>query len=155
MKEFWSNLNERERITLSVGVIFCFIYLLYLLVFSPINHAIDSKYQILSEKKEELLWMEKVRKLQHTKKSKDLLTSSKLLTVLTEELNAIYFSQHPYSIKQTGVDEIQLNYEEVPYNGFIKWLWSFNAKYSFVIKQLNIERTNIPGVVKLSLIIST
>ena len=51
MKEFWSNLNERERITLSVGVIFCFFYLLYLLVFSPINHSIDNKYKILSEKK--------------------------------------------------------------------------------------------------------
>jgi len=155
MKEFWSNLNERERIILSVGVIFCFFYLLYLLVFSPLNHAIDNKYQILSEKKSDLLWMEKVRKLQLTKSTKDLLTSSKLLTVLTEELNAIYFSNHPYSLKQIGADEIQLNYDEVPYNVFIKWLWTFNKKYSFVIKQLNIERTNTPGVVKLSLIITT
>jgi len=155
MKEFWSNLNERERITLSIGVIFCFFYLLYLLVFSPLNHAIDNKYQLLSEKKADLLWMEKVKNLQHTKSTKELLTSSKLLTVLTEELNAIYFNKHPYSLKQTGSDEIQLNYDEVPYNGFIKWLWSFNDKYSFVIKKLNIERTNTPGVVKLSLTITT
>ena len=155
MNVYWSNLNERERWILSLGALFCVLYLFYLLIYSPLTSAVHDKSQQLAEKQETLVWMQHVRQQYKIKKAPETLTSSKLLTVLAEQLNATSFKQFPYQLQQTGASDIQLIFEKVPYNAFMSWLWSINEKYTISIKQLNAERTDTPGVVKLMIVIAT
>ena len=155
MNVYWSNLNERERWILSLGALFCVLYLFYLLIYSPLASAVHDKSQQLAEKQETLVWMQHVRQQYKIKKAPETLTSSKLLTVLAEQLNATSFKQFPYQLQQTGASDIQLIFEKVPYNAFMSWLWSINEKYTISIKQLNAERTDTPGVVKLMIVIAT
>lgn len=155
VKAYWISLNERERWILGLGVIFCVVYLFYLLIYSPLANAVHNKSQQFLEKQETLVWMQQVRQQYKNKKAPQVLTSSKLLTVLADQLNATSFKRFPYQLQQTGVSDIQLIFDQVPYNGFITWLWSINEKYTISIKQLNIERTDTPGVVKLVLVIAT
>ncbi len=155
MKAYWSNLSERDRWALGTGGVFCVVYLFYLLVYSPLTTAVHNKSQQLVEKQETLEWMQKVRVLHKTKKVPQTITSSKLLTVLADQLNTTAFKPFPYQLQQTGVSDIQLSFDHVPYNAFVNWLGSMNEKYTIVIKQLNIERTDTPGVVKLMIIIAT
>ena len=155
MRTYWSNLNERDRFTLVIGAVVCVVYLFYLLIYSPLTTAVHNKSQQLTEKQETLAWMKQVRVLHHTKKAPKTLTSSKLLAVLAEQLNTTSFKQFPYQLQQTGVSDIQLIFDRVPSNAFVHWLWSINEKYTIVIKQLNMERTDTPGVVKLMIIIAT
>lgn len=154
MKNYWSSLNDRERLTLGLGVVFCICYLFYLLVYAPLTRAVNNASARLSEKKETLQWMQEVRQEYKVKKMPQVLTSSKLLTVLADSLNKTSFKQFPYQLQQTGVSDIQLVFEQVPYNAFIVWLWNMSERYIIVIKQLNIEKTETAGVVKLSLIIT-
>lgn len=153
IKAYWTNLNERERLILGLGIIFCTFYLFYLLMYSPLTNAVHSKSQQLLEKQETLVWMQQVRHQHKNKKSPEVLTSSKLLTVMADQLNGTSFKQFPYQLQQTGVSDIQLVFDRVPYNAFIGWLWSMSEKYTVSIKQLSIERTDTPGVVKLALVI--
>jgi general secretion pathway protein M len=152
---YWLNLNERERWTLGFGVVFCVAYLFYLLIYSPLVTAVHNKSQQLLEKQETLVWMQQVRHQHNTRKPPQMLTSSKLLTVLAEQLNATSFKQFSYQLQQTGVSDIQLVFDKVPYNAFVAWLWAMSEKYSISIKQLSIERTDTPGVVKLLLVVAT
>ena len=155
MKAYWDNLSERERWTLGVGALLCFLYLFYLLLYSPLATAVHNKSQQLTEKQETLVWMQQVRQQHKTKKAPQTLTSSKLLTVLAEQLNTTSFKQFPYQLQQIGGSDIQLLFDKVPYNAFMTWLWSVNDKYTISIKQLNVERTDSPGVVKLMIVIAT
>ena len=147
---YWTNLTERERWILVIGIIFCF----FLLLYSPLTGAVRRESQLVLEKQETLSWMEQIQKRQNTKNTKEALTSSKLLTVLAEQLNAAPFKQFPYQLQQTGVSDITLVFDQVPYNAIMAWAWSFNTKYSIIIKQLTILRTDSPGIVKLTMIIA-
>lgn len=154
MRAYWDNLNERERWVLGGGVVVCFFYLLYLLIFSPLFNAVHTKSQQLAEKQETLIWMQQVR-TQKIKKAPQSLSSSKLLTVLAERLNETSFKRYPYQLQQTGVSDIQLVFDHVPYNPFVTWLWDINEQYTISIKQLLIEHTETAGVVKLMMVIAT
>lgn len=151
MKVYWSHLTERERWAVGIGVICCFVYLVYLLFYSPLTNAVRSKSQQLAEKRETLEWMQQQHK---TEKTPQTLTSSKLLTVLADQLNTISFKHFPYHLQQTGASDIQLTFDKVPYNAFMAWMWSINDHYTISIKQLNVERTDTPGIVKLMIVIA-
>ena len=98
--------------------------------------------------------MQQVR-TQKIKKAPLSLSTSKLLTVLADRLNQTSFKQYPYQLQQTGVSDIQLVFDQVPYNPFVSWLWDINEQYAIAIKQLIIDRTETAGVVKLIIVIAT
>ena len=147
-------MNEREQRVLALGVIFCGFYLFYLLIYSPLTTAVNNKVRQLTEKQETLEWMQQVQKVYKAKKAPKTLTTSKLLTVMTLQLNTGSFKQFPYQLQQTGISDIQLHFDQVPYNAFINWLRSINEQYNIVFKQLTIEPTDVAGVVKLTMIIA-
>jgi len=153
-KAQWAQLNERERATLVIGGFICGLYLFYLLIIAPLTHAVYDKSQLLIEKKETLLWMQQVQRLQATKKTAKKITSSKLLTLLTEDLNKSVLAPFPYQLQQTSVTDIQLIFEKVPYNPWIQWFWSFSEAYAISLKKLTIERQSVPGMIKLTVVLS-
>lgn len=154
MKTYWYNLNDRERWMLGVGFFCCFFYLFYALLYSPLSTAVYNQSQQLSEKQLTLAWMEQVRHQHVTTKELNVLTSSKLLAVLATQLKSSSFRHFPYQLEQTGAGDIQLSFEQVPYNAFVSWVWSISGQYAFTIKQLNAERTDTPGVVKALIVLT-
>lgn len=152
-KIYWTNLSERDRRVLSIGGVCVFCFLLYLGIFAPLMQAVHFKSQQLAEKKETLVWMQNVHQRHNTLKAPELLTASQLLTIFAEHLSSTSFHRFHYQLQQTGTGNIQLSFDEVPYNAFITWLWSVREKYAFSIEQFSAERTQTPGVVKLVLII--
>jgi general secretion pathway protein M len=154
VKAYFSNLNERERWILLIGGIFVFFFLFYWILYAPLKDAVDEKTIQLKEKAETLVWMKQVRQ-QNTSTSKPLVvTNSQLLTLLANQLQTTSFQQHPYKLQQTGAGDIQLTYESVPYNAFVQWLWALNEKYAIELKQFNVERSDLPGIVKIMVLLS-
>ena len=149
MKTYWNNLNERERWTLGFGGVCCFFFLLYLLLYAPLINAVHDKTQQLAEKQETLAWLQQARLQHKTVKAAQTLSSSQLLSVLANKLKSTSFHGFSYQLQQTGAGDIQLSFDQVPYNAFVTWLWTVSQNYAFSIKQLNAERTDTPGVVKL------
>ena len=77
-----------------------------------------------------------------------------LLTLISKQLSKVSFNQVPYQLQQIGASDLQLSFENVPYTAFIAWLWNFTERSQMTIKQLNIERTSSPGIVKVNVILS-
>ena len=153
MKAYWHNLSQRDRMALSLGLIFCAFYTFYVLIYAPLQSAIRDKLQQLHTKQEDLTFLQDARLLYKSHRAAQVLTSSQLLTVIAHKLNE--FKQYPYELQQGHDNAIQLSFTKVPYNAFIVWLYSLNEKYKIGINQLSIEHTDTQGLVRLELIIST
>lgn len=137
-----------------VAVLCVFIYGFYLLLYSPLNTGINQKSSQLIEKTETLEWMKKIRQKGTSSKAKQTVDNSQLLTLLATQLKNNNTLKFPYQLQQTGSGEIQLNFDEVPFQLFMKWLAKINEKYSMTIKQLEVDRSTTPGVTRLMIIIS-
>jgi general secretion pathway protein M len=153
VKAYWANLSDRDRWTLSIGIIFCVLYLFYLLIYAPIVHAVHQKSQQLIEKQETLLWMQNIQKEYKARKKPEALSSGQLLSVLAEQLGNTSFKQYPYQLQQIAANDIQLSFDKVPFNSVMQWLWSINEKYTISIKRLNVDHTDTAGVVKLTVVL--
>ena len=150
---YWDELSERDRKVLVVGGVVCFFYLFYALLYAPLAHAVDDSRAQIIEKQATLAWMKQVRPQAHHGKAAEVLDAAQLLTVLSNQLATTSFRHFKYQLQQAGPKEIQLTFDNVPYNASITWLSTVSQRYAFSIKQLNVERTDKSGVVKLMLVI--
>ncbi len=150
---YWHNLNERERLMAVIGSACALIYLFYLLVYSPLVTAAHSKSKQLAEKQETLAWMQQVRQPKR-QKTTQVITNSKLLALIGNQLSTNTLQKFTYQLQQTGAGDIQLSYDQVPYNQFLSWLWSLSNDYAIALKQFSAEHTKTPGVVKLMIVLT-
>lgn len=153
-KTYWQDLNDRERWLVMVAGIVSFVYLFYAWLYSPLASAVDDRVLQLNDKKATLTWMRQVQQQYKTHKTAKLLNSSQLLTMFSKQITLTSFHRFPYQLQQTSVGDIQLTFEAVPYNAFILWLRSLEESYVFSVARLNIEPTDVAGVVKLEVILS-
>lgn len=154
MKIDWSRFNERERWMLGIGGVCAGLYVLYALLYAPLTDAVENKRQERIEKQETLVWMQQASQQQKSTHARKQVSTSTLLTVLAHQLKKTSFHQMPYQLEQTGGGDIQLSFDAVPYTSVMMWLHDMTQQYACLIKQLNIEATKTPGVVKWMLVIS-
>ncbi|MGQ3891292.1 type II secretion system protein GspM [Legionella sp. CNM-4043-24] len=155
MNAWWTNLSERDRWAAIAGVSFLLCYLFYLLIFSPLLSAVKTNRSQLQENRETLAWMKQVQQELGNHKNTQSITRNKLLTVVSAQLGKEAFRPFSYQLQQTAQGDILLTFDSVPYNVFISWLWTLSQDYAITLDQFAIERSKTPGVVKVSVIIST
>ena len=146
-------LTERERWMVYLGGACLILTLGYALIYSPLNHAITSNQQALHDKQETLAFMKQV-KFNPNPHQPQTLSQTQLLTLITEALTKPPFTTYPYTLAQTGSGDIELQFKRVPFNRFLTWAWTLNQQYRFEVKQLNAEKGELPGIVKLTWVIS-
>ena len=154
MKAYLSNLNERERWIVILGAVALCFFVFYWLVYAPLMASIAEQSLQIKAKQTTLDWMQTVRS-QHTSTEKpQSLSNSQLLTLLANQLRSTSFKGFTYQIQQMGSGDIQLSYEQVPFNVFITWFWELNKKYTIHMKQFSAEHTATPGLAKILLVLS-
>ncbi|KTC65491.1 general secretion pathway protein M (plasmid) [Legionella adelaidensis] len=146
---YWQNLNDRERLITSVGIVAIVIYLFYVLIYAPLSTAIAEKTIQLKEKKETLIWMQQAQVERRKVKKQQTITNSQLLTLLAQQLKTKTFQSFPFKLEQTGIGDIQLSFELVPFIDIVNWLKQLSERYAISIRQLTIEKTDKPGLVKV------
>jgi len=154
VKTYWNQLPDRERVMLLIAGVCCLSYLCYVLVYAPLITAVNQATLQLAEQQSTLAWMKRVRQSYSKTKTIQAVSNGQLLTVLGSQLKQTSFHQYQYQLEQTSSGDIQLSFDEVPYNAFVLWLWKFSEQYKFSIKQLSLDRTKIPGVVKGVVVLS-
>jgi general secretion pathway protein M len=155
MRQYWQNLNEREQLMVSVTAACLFFYLIYLLLYSPLETAVTNKLAELQEKKETLSWMQQVRQQPLSSKIPQPTSNAKILTLIDSQLNNGPLKPFHYQLQQTGGGDIELSFEQVPFAPFLLWLWNLTRDYAITLKQFSAERTGTPGMVKLIVTITT
>lgn len=147
------NLNEREKWMVTATIICVFFYSYFYFLYTPLHSKLEQNKTLLTEKIETLDWMKTIQK-QNVPIKKKTLNNNELLTFLTNKLKENSKGAFPYQLEQTHNGEIQLSFEEIPFDSFIHWLVKLNNQYTIVIKQLAVNKTKTPGLTKLSIVLS-
>lgn len=155
VKAKWENLNNRERLMLCVGTFCVVCYLMYAAIYAPLTKAVHEKAKQLVEKQETLAWMQQAKIQYHgNHKALTTVTSSKLLAILSKQLETSSFQRFPYHLQQVSAGDIQVVFEQVPYTPLMAWFKRLNETYAIVIKQFNAERISPAGLVRLTVVIA-
>lgn len=154
MKDYFNALNEREKWTVIGGGVCLIIFIYYVLLYSPLTDAVTQKSAQLIEQTETLQWMEKVKQEGYSTQKKQKVDNSQLLTLIATQLKEEQTLNSPFKLEQTSSGEVQLSFDEVPFSLFVTWFSKINEKYTFTIKQFDIEKTKTSGITKLMIIIN-
>ncbi|KGP63033.1 general secretion pathway protein GspM [Legionella norrlandica] len=154
MKNYLNTLNEREKWMVIAAGLSLFIYSYYLFLYAPLSHQIKQKSAQLIEKMETLEWMKRVKTQGRPSRKKQSVENSQLLTILSSQLKNNKTLKFPYQLQQTGSGDIQLTFDTVPFQHFIQWLAKINEEYFLNIKQLEVDRTEAPGITRLMIILA-
>lgn len=154
MKSYLHNLNDREKWMVYSAVVCVILYIYYFFLYSPITSRVESQQEQLVEKTDSLQWMNKVKNQKNTGLVKKSIDNGQLLSLLSTQLKNQTSINFPFQLQQTSSGEIQLSFEQVPFNLFIEWLTQLNNHYTINIKQLDVNKTTTPGVVRLMVILS-
>ncbi len=152
MKAYWQQLNEREQISVLIAAVCLGVYLLYALVYAPLTTAVLNGRTQLLEKQTTLTWIQHVQQGYANEKKPQTVAAGNLLSILTKVLKHTTFSRFPYQLAQTASGEIQLSFDAVPYNAFMAWLQVQTARYTMTIKNMDLTKTDVAGVVKVSVV---
>jgi type II secretory pathway component PulM len=151
IRTYWDNLAKREQIMLIATGVVLIIFLFYLLVYANINALISQKQQELSEKAKFSLWLKNQTPKNNTQSK--VIKSQELLSTFDIEIKQSPIKNIAYDLQQMQNGDLRLSCEAMPFNPFIKWLWSFNEKYQINLKNISIQSTNTTGVVNITVIL--
>jgi type II secretory pathway component PulM len=152
-KAHWQKLTSKEQLMLMVGGIFLGIFLLYQLIYAPIQNTITSQQQQLEDSLDTLDWIRKVTpQIQQASHAKSI-QSTALLSVLQNELSTQSFKSFPYQLSQSNATDIDLRFKKAPFNALMVWLWKLSKQYVFEIYLLEAKRTNTQGICEVHIIL--
>lgn len=154
VKDYWTQVNERERMMLVVAGCFCLFYFIYALIYSPLTSAVNKSKLQLIENTSTLNWMNEVHRQYKSSTSLQTVTNSQFLSILGAQLHKTSFNTYAYKLEQASSGDLVLSFDAVPYNPFMLWLLALSKQYTFSIKQLNIDSTDYLGVVKIMVMLS-
>jgi general secretion pathway protein M len=154
VKSYFNSLNEREKWMVFGAALCVLIYVYYMFLYSPLISSVTQKSDQLIEKTANLEWMNKVKQQKNNSSVKQSVNNGQLLTLLATQLKDNSDIKFPYQLQQTNSGEIQLSFEQVPFNLFIEWLLQLNNKYTINIKQMDVNKTPTHGITKLMIILS-
>jgi type II secretory pathway component PulM len=158
MKEWWLNLNLREKQTISIGIIIAIIGLIYALIWSPLHHGVISLRDQMQHNQKLLVWMQaadqQIQEIEKTgKKPTAMLSTAAYLSTIQNSLKQSPIANNITQLAQADHDSIKLNFQQVDFDLFISWLTELWQQHGFIITQLVIKSSNTPGMVTAEFIL--
>ncbi|WP_448250129.1 type II secretion system protein GspM [Thalassotalea agariperforans] len=148
MKEKWQSLNQREQSLVIAMLAFVGIFILYQLIWQPINNSIIDKQKKIERYQELLVWVNE-KKAEYNSYAKVNQGSSSNVS-LSSVVNRSA-TKHKISISriQPQGSEISVTIDEVPFDHVMDWLKQMAITEGVIIKAIDLASTDINGVVKV------
>jgi type II secretory pathway component PulM len=158
MKEWWNNLSLREKQTLSLGGFFVVLFLIYALLWSPLNSKVNSLREQIVKDQKLLAWMQETN--QHIltleksfKTGKQDSSGVSLLSIMQKQINKTQFVSSLGQLRQADNDSVQLNFTNVDFDKLVTWLTELSQEEGVVIAQMSVAAGATPGVVSVDLVL--
>ncbi len=157
MRQYWDNLQPRERRILAVGAVALLLLLLYALVWDPYRSAVARLEQSVAEQRELVIWMQgaaaEVNRLQKSSGRKQLPPGQSLLTVVDSMAKAQGLGQAIKRVQPDGARAVRVWMEQASFDSVLKWIDTLNARYGIVVTGLVVDRQETPGLVNARVVV--
>lgn len=158
MKEYWLNLQPRERKILLVAGGVLFVLFLYLGIWEPMQTSVIKLKAAVVEKKATLNWMKiaavEVKRLQGTSRQVgQRQTGESLLSLVDRTAKQAKLADSMKRVQPDGESRVRVWLERASFDSMTLWLETLQRQYEVVIVSSQIEGLDIPGEVDVRLVL--
>lgn len=160
MKEWFDNLEQRERRMLIAGVTVAVVMLLYLVIWEPLVSKAQMLRKSNQDNQELITWMQQsakeVAELQAKIKAGGPSSSSKgqsLLGIIDRTAKEAKLGKSVKRVQPDGKTKAHVWLEDVSFNDLIKWLEGLHRREGIHIETTVIDKQQEPGLVNARLVL--
>lgn len=150
-KNWYSQLEQRERRAVAVGGVVVSFALLYFVIWSPLADKSNALRERIHKQQMMLSWMRdaehKINALSGGSLKTDKLTPVELMSVLKKIVDDDGLSESMTQLKQTNNDAITMQFKNVSFDQLMGLLIKVLKKHQVVVSQLHATAVNQPGLV--------
>jgi len=148
LKIWWSGLKENERIYVGIVGVLLGVLLIYSILISPLNSAVDNLKLQVNAQQNLILWMQpRTKALTGIAMPKNAtpVTSDTLLSTIDSRLKQTEWAGQSPDIRQVNGDGVRINFTSVPTDALLEWLVSQWQQSQITVYQMDATRTDKPG----------
>lgn len=158
MKEWWLNLNLREKQTVSLGAVALIVGIIYLLVWSPLSDSVTTTRDQIQHNQKLLDWMKtadaKIQAAEAMGQTPHALSTGSRLSNVQNDLKKSPIGNSVTQLVQAENDSVKLNFQKVDFDLLISWLTTLWQQYGLVVSQMTVKSSDAPGMVTAEFILS-
>jgi len=156
MKTWFDNLDPRERMMVAAGATLLVLFLIYILVLSPIHSGYDSLRNTVDEQRTTALWMQKsAQTLTRLKRSSGRaaqgLGGRSLLSVADSTARVGGLGPALKRVEPEGSDSVRVWLDGAPFDVVVKWLGTLSTIHGVNAETVTMERSGTAGRVNARL----
>ncbi len=153
MKDWWNNMETREQRFVVMAAIVVFIFLAYLLIWSPLVEARNNKRQYVENQQQLLSWMttksNEVKQIKLTNPNLLKKDSKRSLLAIVDSLSKQMGLRVAINrIEPDGPHNTTIWIEEMNFDALITMLGELDKRSNVKVKEANVTKLEKPGVVK-------
>lgn len=146
LKQWYEGLDNNEQRIVMLAAVFFGVLILFFGLLKPINDSLNSlQTQVNSREKSVALWKKSMPQIianrGNTNTSSASLSLSNLVTSSTRK-----YQLRVSRVQEKGATEIQVWFDNVPFNEFIKWVAELENSHSISIESVNIRTKDRDGL---------
>lgn len=147
MKAWWQQLNVREQKLVIVMSALVSIFILYSLIWQPLNEGIADKKLKIERQQALLTWVEEnTQRYQQAKRSGGRRSGESLSSIInrTSRLDKINITR-----MQPQGDDLQVWIDEISFNALLSWLEKLASREGLQVKSIDLSKAEQQGVVRV------
>ncbi len=147
MKTWWQQLNIREQRLVVVMSALISIFILYSLIWQPMNESIETSKLKIERQQELLTWVqESAQRYQQAKRNGGRSSGESLSSIVnrTSRLEKINITR-----MQPQGDDLQVWIDEISFNQLLSWLEKLASRDGLQVKNIDLSKADQQGVVRV------
>ncbi|MDX1657122.1 MAG: type II secretion system protein M [Candidatus Competibacteraceae bacterium] len=128
MRQWWNQLNARERWLVGIGGVITFLLLLYLLVWEPFQASLTQLRKDVEARRDDLAWMQQasveLRRLAASSPNAQTPATSQgsLLVRVDQSARQAQLGEAVTRVEPQGGNQVRIWLEEAPFDRVVQWL---------------------------------
>jgi type II secretory pathway component PulM len=148
LKNWWSGLKQNEKIYVGIVGVLLGILLIYSILISPLNSAVDTLKLQVNAQQNLIVWMQpRTKALAGITMPKNAVpvTADMLLSTVDSRLKQTEWAGQNPDIRQVNGNGVRVNFTSAPTDALLEWLVMQWQQSQITVSQMDATRTDKPG----------
>lgn len=143
---WWSGLQQREQRLLIITLGVLGVAAVYWWLFQPLRQAINTQQQTALQLQQQLTQLQRAAPMLRQNKDSNIRSGGSLSQIVSN-------SARDFSIRVTRMqpqnDQLQLVLDDVSFEQLLKWLYQLQYQHGVILVNLDLSKTDNPGIVRV------
>ena len=157
MKEWYTNLQERERLIIIAAVVILIPLMLYLVLWEPLSRQVDTLRNNVGAAQAQVAWIQQssqeAKSLQANSGAPSAKLNVSLISAVETTANQRGIRPQIKRIEPQGNQKISIEIDDASFDKVISWISQLQTEYGASVTQLSASRAERPGRIKARLIL--